>query len=88
MCAKLQETFPQHLKIMFAGSSDIFSKILSVKFTTSSFLRVGGTTQCILENKQTNFIRVSWVTQLAKNLPPVQETPVQFLGWEVPLEKR
>ena len=27
------------------------------------------------------------VAQLAKNLPAMQETPVQFLGWEVPLEK-
>ena len=25
---------------------------------------------------------------MVKNLPPVQETPVQSLGWEDPLEKR
>jgi len=25
--------------------------------------------------------------QLVKNLPAMQETPVQFLGWEDPLEK-
>ena len=24
---------------------------------------------------------------MAKNLPAMQETPVQFLGWEDPLEK-
>ena len=30
---------------------------------------------------------VKWVAQLVKNLPAVQETPVQFLGWEDPLEK-
>ena len=27
------------------------------------------------------------MAQMAKNLPPVQETWVQFLGWEDPLEK-
>ena len=31
--------------------------------------------------------RASLVAQLVKNLPAVQETPVQFLGWEDPLEK-
>ena len=30
----------------------------------------------------------SWVAQLVKNIPAMKETPVQFLGWEVPLEKR
>ena len=30
---------------------------------------------------------ISVIAQLAKNLPAMQETPVQFLGWEVPLEK-
>ena len=29
----------------------------------------------------------SLITQLVKNLPGMQETPVQFLGWEEPLEK-
>ena len=27
------------------------------------------------------------VAQLVKNPPAMQETPVQFLGWEDPLEK-
>ena len=27
------------------------------------------------------------VAQLVKNLPAMQETPVQFLGWEDSLEK-
>ena len=31
--------------------------------------------------------RASLVSQLEKNSPTMQETPVQFLGWEVPLEK-
>ena len=30
---------------------------------------------------------VSLVAQLVKNLPAIQETPVQFLGQEDPLEK-
>ena len=29
----------------------------------------------------------SLVAQMGKNLPIIQETPVQFLGWEDPLEK-
>ena len=35
-------------------------------------------------------LRIVWaslVAQLVKNLPAVQETPVQFLGQEDPLEK-
>ena len=31
--------------------------------------------------------RASLVAQLVKNLPAVQETLVQFLGWEDPLAK-
>ena len=29
----------------------------------------------------------SLVAQMVKNLPAMQETSVQFLGWEDPLEK-
>ena len=29
----------------------------------------------------------SLIAQLVKNLPAIQETLVQFLGWEDPLEK-
>ena len=32
-------------------------------------------------------LTASWVAQLVKNLSAVQETPVQFLGREAPLEK-
>ena len=32
-------------------------------------------------------IRASLVAQLVKNPPAMQETPVQFLAWEDPLEK-
>ena len=34
-----------------------------------------------------NYIWASLVAQLVKNLPAKQETPVQFLGQEDPLEK-
>ena len=33
------------------------------------------------------FTFFSLVAQLVKNLPAMKETPVQFLGWEDPLEK-
>ena len=32
-------------------------------------------------------IAASLIAQLVKNLPAMQETPVQFLSWEDPLEK-
>ena len=32
-------------------------------------------------------IRASLLAQLVKNPPTMQETPVQFLGWDDPLEK-
>ena len=34
-----------------------------------------------------NCIGVSMMAQMVKNLPPMQETWVQSLGWEDPLEK-
>ena len=32
--------------------------------------------------------KASLIVQLVKNPPAVQKTPIQFLGWEDPLEKR
>ena len=32
-------------------------------------------------------IGASLVTQLVKNLPEMQETPIKFPGWEDPLEE-
>jgi len=34
-----------------------------------------------------SYTRASLVAQLEKNVPATQETPVQFLGWEDPLEE-
>ena len=42
----------------------------------------------ILGISELKWTRVSLVAQMAKNLPVMQETPVLFLGWEDPLEKR
>ena len=33
------------------------------------------------------YIRASLIAQLVKNLPTMQETPIQFLDWEDPLKK-
>ena len=33
------------------------------------------------------YLIVSLMAQLVKNLPAMQETPVQFLGWEDPMEE-
>ena len=33
------------------------------------------------------WLGASLIAQLVKNSPAMQETPVQFLGWEDPLEK-
>ena len=40
-----------------------------------------------LFDKEFKLIRASLVAQSVKNLPVVQETRVQSLGWEDPLEK-
>ena len=54
---------------------------------------LSGSTNFLLKKKTKNFcmhvncIKIVPATQLVKNLPAVQETPVWFLGQEVPLEK-
>ena len=48
---------------------------------------------CFSSNLSVSFVssfpesRAFLIAQLAKNLPAMQETPFQFLGWEDPLEK-
>ena len=45
--------------------------------------------QCVTYNTMT-IVNIHWaslVAQMVKNLPPVQETQVQSLGCEDPLEK-
>ena len=41
----------------------------------------------LLFNMLSRFVKASLVAQLEKNPPAMQETPVQFLDWEDPLEK-
>ena len=41
----------------------------------------------VTSQQQSTIIWASLIAQLVKNLPAVQETPVQFLGQEDPLEK-
>ena len=43
-------------------------------------------TSCI-GGKSRSYLNTSLVVQMVKNLPAMQETWVQFLGWEDPLEK-
>ena len=38
-------------------------------------------------SKTLSCIRASLIAQLVKNLPAIQKTPVQFVGWEDPLAK-
>ena len=53
-------------------------------FISSLLERHGGKNNCYL----TCFVfGVSLVTQVLKNPPAMQETPVRYLGWEDPLEK-
>ena len=40
-----------------------------------------------VKNKYYSLVRFSLVAQLVKNLPAMQETLVQSLGWEDPLEE-
>ena len=42
---------------------------------------------CATGSRIRNRKLASLIAQLVKNLPAIQETPVQFLGWEDPLEK-
>ena len=53
-------------------------------------LAVQGTLKSLLQHhsSKASILRCSaFFTQSVKNLPAVQETQVQFLGWEDPLEK-
>ena len=43
--------------------------------------------QLVKVNSEVKVKYASLIAQLVKNLPAMQETPVQSLGWEDPLEK-
>ena len=65
----------------------LFSQILGLglcksQFCFASWFYIGSGNMVALEG-----IRTSLVTQTVKNLPAMQETQLQSLGWEDPLEK-
>ena len=43
--------------------------------------------ECVYYHIKALYLWASLVAQLVKNLPAMQETLVQFLGWEDPLEE-
>ena len=43
--------------------------------------------ECVYYHIKALYLWASLVAQLVKNLPALQETLVQFLGWEDPLEE-
>ena len=55
------------------------------------FMPLGNYARIVSEYpSETHVCFLSWaslIAQLVKNLPAMQETPVQFLGWEDLLEK-
>ena len=65
---------------------------LAGRFFTTSATWEAQNSRAELTNKNANYRipfleRASHVAQLVKHLPTMWETWVQFLGWEVPLEK-
>ena len=68
------------------------SPALAGRFFTTSATWEAQNSRAELTNKNANYRipfleRASHVAQLVKHLPTMWETWVQFLGWEVPLEK-
>ena len=47
----------------------------------------GGLSELFLSSQSFDIFTLTMVGQLVKNPPAMQETPVQFLGWDDPLEK-
>ena len=55
-----------------------------IALTVQAFV---GKVMSLLFNMLSRLAMASLIAQLVKNLPGIQETPVQFLGQEDPLEK-
>ena len=71
---------------------ELTSPALAGRFFTTSATWEAQNSRAELTNKNANYRipfleRASHVAQLVKHLPTMWETWVQFLGWEVPLEK-
>ena len=58
---------------------------IQVKFHSSQFKIILYSTECF--NPHYGTPRAPLVAQMVKNLPTMEETRVQSLGWEDPLEK-
>ena len=70
----------------------LMSPALAGRFFTTNATWEAQNSHAELTNKNANYRipfleRTSHVAQSVKHLPTMQETWVQFLGWEVPLEK-
>ena len=82
-CEKLNTDFTLWIILLFI----FFSQVVPVLTISSSF-RLAGT--CVLPtyllSRLRNFL-ASWVAQMVKNLPAMQETQVQYLGQDDPPEK-
>ena len=61
----------------------IWASVYSLFLDHDLFLKIAGSCFVILNMHH----GASLLDQLVKNLPAMQETQVQFLGWEDPLEK-
>ena len=76
------------LKIQANNSGDVWR--VPDQFTVSETSSVVETTVMTQSSKLARSLerrRTSLVVQMGKNLPAMQETWVQFLGWEDPLKK-
>ena len=61
------------------GATFTFNFFISQQYYSSEIILQ----KCVYGHIKQAFL----VAQLVKNLPEIQETPLQFLGWEDPLEK-
>ena len=87
--------WPKYWSFSISSSSE-YSGLISSRIDWFDLLAVQGTLKSLLQHHNlkasilchsTFFLWASLMTQLVKNLPAVQKTWVQSLGWEDPLEK-
>ena len=79
------QLFTQHLHCIY----NCLHSTYIVLGITSNLERISSIQEdvCRLYANTTQFYGASLIAQLVKNPPAMQETPVQFLGWEDSLEK-
>ena len=83
--------WPKYWSFSFSISpSNEHPGLISFRMDWLDFLAVQGTLKSLVQHhsSKASVLRHSaFFTQSVKNLPAMQETQVQFLGWEDPLEK-